>query len=72
MPLKFWAGEERYQREPAHDADRPSESSERRSAPSVLDFVVEKLREEFFHHGRLDFERLKCSFSGSLTPRTPR
>ncbi len=46
VPLEFSSGEERYQREPAHD-ETPERIFERRWALSVLDRVVEKLRNEF-------------------------
>src|SRR6202790_4473651 len=49
--LEFPAGEDRYQREPAHD-ETPERIFERRWALSVLDRVVEKLRNEFVRHGR--------------------
>jgi RNA polymerase sigma-70 factor (ECF subfamily) len=59
VPLEFSSGEERYQREPAHD-ETPERIFERRWALSVLDRVVEKLRDEFVQHGRPEhFERLK-------------
>ena len=48
LPLEFSSGEERYQREPAHD-ETPERIFERRWALSVLDRVVERLREEFVH-----------------------
>ena len=58
LPLEFSSGEERYQREPAHD-ETPERIFERRWALSVLDRVVEKLRDEFVRHGRAEhFERL--------------
>jgi RNA polymerase sigma-70 factor (ECF subfamily) len=64
VPLEFAAGEERYQREPAHD-ETPERIFERRWALSVLDRVVEKLREEFTQHGRAEhFERLKVFLLG--------
>ena len=68
-PLEFSSGEERYQREPAHD-ETPERIFERRWALSVLDRVVEKLRDEFVHHGRPEhFERLKVFLLGhSDTP----
>jgi len=71
VPLEFSSGEERYQREPAHD-ETPERIFERRWALSVLDRVVEKLRNEFVQHGRPeDFERLKVSLLGrSDTPNT--
>jgi len=64
VPLEFPSGEERYQREPAHD-ETPERIFERHWALSVLDRVVEKLRSEFVQHGRPEhFERLKVSLLG--------
>jgi len=64
VPLEFASGEERYQREPAHD-ETPERIFERRWALSVLDRVVERLREEFVQHGRAEhFERLKVFLLG--------
>lgn len=64
LPLEFSSGEERYQREPAHD-ETPERIFERRWALSVLDRVLERLRGEFLEHGRLqDFERLKVFLLG--------
>ena len=64
LPLEFSSGEDRYQREPAHD-ETPERIFERRWALSVLDRVVEKLRNEFVHHGRPEhFERLKVFLLG--------
>src|SRR5579862_1234465 len=63
-PLEFRSGEERYQREPAHD-ETPERIFERRWALSLLDRVVEKLRDEFMQHGRPEqFERLKVFLLG--------
>jgi RNA polymerase sigma factor (sigma-70 family) len=63
-PLEFSSGEDRYQREPAHD-DTPERIFERRWALSVLDRVVERLRNEFVQHGRPEhFERLKVFLLG--------
>ena len=63
-PLEFSRGEERYLREPVHD-ETPERIFERRWALSVLDRVVEKLREEFVQHGRPEhFERLKVFLLG--------
>jgi RNA polymerase sigma-70 factor (ECF subfamily) len=69
VQLEFSSGEERYQREPGHD-ETPERIFERRWALSVLDRVVEKLRNEFVHHGRPEhFERLKVFLLGhSGTP----
>jgi RNA polymerase sigma factor (sigma-70 family) len=64
LSLEFSSGEDRYQREPAHD-ETPERIFERRWALSVLDRVVEKLRYEFLHHGRPEhFERLKVFLLG--------
>jgi hypothetical protein len=64
VSLEFSSGEERYQREPAHD-ETPERIFERRWALSVLDRVVERLRSEFVHHGRPEhFERLKMFLLG--------
>ena len=64
VPLEFSSGEERYQREPAHD-ETPERIFERRWALSVLDQVVGKLRDEFVQHGRPEhFERLKVFLLG--------
>ncbi len=64
LPLEFSSGEERYQREPAHD-ETPERIFERRWALAVLDRVVEKLRDEFVQHGRAEhFERLKVFLVG--------
>jgi len=64
VPLEFPSGEERYQREPAHD-ETPEHIFERRWALAVLDRVVEKLRDEFLQHGRPEhFERLKVFLLG--------
>jgi hypothetical protein len=71
VPLEFPSGEERYQREPAHD-ETPERIFERRWALSVLDRVAERLRKEFVEHGRPEhFERLKVFLLGkSETPFT--
>ena len=59
VPLEFSAGEDRYQREPAHD-ETPERIFERRWALTLLDRVVANLRHEFVQHGRPEhFERLK-------------
>ena len=64
VPPGFSSGEERYQREPAHD-ETPERIFERRWALSVLDRVIEKLRGEFVQHGRPEhFERLKIFLLG--------
>jgi RNA polymerase sigma-70 factor (ECF subfamily) len=64
VPLEFSSGEERYQREPAHD-ETPERIFERRWALSVIDRVVENLRQEFLQHGRPEhFERLKTFLLG--------
>jgi RNA polymerase sigma factor (sigma-70 family) len=68
-PLEFSSGEERYQREPAHE-ETPERIFERRWALTMLDRVVERLRQEFVEHGRPEhFERLKVFLLGqSDTP----
>lgn len=64
VPLEFSSGEERYQLEPAHD-ETPERIFERRWALTLLDRVVERLRNEFVHHGRPEhFERLKVFLLG--------
>jgi RNA polymerase sigma factor (sigma-70 family) len=64
LPLEISSGEDRYQREPAHD-ETPERIYERRWALSVLDRVVERLRDEFVQHGRPEhFERLKMFLLG--------
>src|SRR5579864_82376 len=64
VPLEFSSGEARYQREPAHD-ETPEQIFERRWALAMLDRVVERLRNEFVHHGRPEhFERLKVFLLG--------
>ena len=64
VPLEFSSGEERYQREPVHN-ETPERIFERRWALSVLDRVVESLRDEFVQHGRAEhFERLKVFLLG--------
>jgi RNA polymerase sigma-70 factor (ECF subfamily) len=64
VSLEFSSGEERYQRDPAHN-ETPERIFERRWALSVLDRVMERLRNEFVHHGRPEhFERLKVFLLG--------
>src|SRR3954447_17997762 len=64
VPLEYSSAEERYQREPAHD-ETPDRIFERSWALSVLDRVVERLRNEFVQHGRSEhFERLKVFLLG--------
>jgi RNA polymerase sigma-70 factor (ECF subfamily) len=64
VSLELSSGEERYQREPAHD-ETPERIFERRWALSMLDRVVERLRKEFVPHGRPEhFERLKLYLLG--------
>jgi RNA polymerase sigma factor (sigma-70 family) len=64
LPLEMSSGEDRYQREPAHD-ETPERIFERRWALSVLDRVVEKLRNEFVQHGRPEhFDQLKMFLLG--------
>lgn len=64
VSLEFAHGEERYQREPAHD-ETPERIFERRWALALLDRVVERLRSEFVRHGSPEnFERLKVFLLG--------
>src|SRR3954447_15243775 len=64
VSFEFSSGEDRYQREPAHD-ETPERIFERRWALAVLDRVVERLRNEFVQHGRPEhFHRLKVFLLG--------
>jgi len=64
VPLEFCSGEHRYQHEPVHH-ETPDRIFERRWALSVLERVVERLRNEFVQHGRPEhFERLKLFLLG--------
>src|SRR5438067_12243660 len=64
VSLEFSSGEERYQREPAHD-ETPERIFERGWALSVLERVTGRLRDEFVRHGRPEhFERLKVFLLG--------
>jgi RNA polymerase sigma factor (sigma-70 family) len=64
VPLEFASGEDRYQREPAHN-ETPERIFERRWALSLLDRVMEKLRDEFVQHGRPEhFAKLKVFLLG--------
>jgi RNA polymerase sigma factor (sigma-70 family) len=64
VSLELSSGEERYQREPAHD-ETPERIFERRWALALIDRVVDRLREEFVQHGRPEhFERLKVFLLG--------
>ena len=64
VQLEFASGEERYQREPAHE-DTPEKLFERRWAVSVLERAIERLRDEFVQHGRPEhFDRLKVFLVG--------
>ena len=63
VPLEFSSGEERYQREPAHD-ETPERIFERRWALAVLDRVVEKLRNEFVELFRQSSMRQPEAFDG--------
>jgi RNA polymerase sigma-70 factor (ECF subfamily) len=64
LPLEISSGEERYLREPSHN-ETPERIFERRWAVSALDRVMDRLREEFVQHGRLEhFNRLKMFLAG--------
>lgn len=64
LSIEISSGEESYQREPGHD-ETPERIFERRWALSLLDRVVDKLRDEFVQHGRLEhFNRLKVFLLG--------
>jgi RNA polymerase sigma-70 factor (ECF subfamily) len=64
LPFEISYAEELYIREPAHQ-ETPERIFERRWARIVLDRVLERLREEFVQHGRLDyFNRLKAYLVG--------
>ena len=72
VPLEISSGEARYQHEPAHD-QTPEQIFERRWALTVLDHVLERLRNEFAQHGRPEhFERLKPCLLGQSECRTRR
>src|SRR2546428_647808 len=58
LSLEISSGEERYQRDSAHN-ETPERIFERRWALSVLDRVMDRLRDEFVRYGRPEhFERL--------------
>ena len=58
------SGEERYQREPGHN-ETPDRIFERRWALSMLERVLDRLRDEFVQHGRPEnFERMKVFLLG--------
>jgi RNA polymerase sigma-70 factor (ECF subfamily) len=60
LSLEISSGEERYLRDPTHD-ETPERIFERRWALSTLERVMDKLRDEFVQHGRVDhFNRLKA------------
>ncbi len=59
LSLEMSSGDERYRCEPAHH-ETPERVFDRRWALSVLDAVIEKLRDEFVRSGRPEqFDRLK-------------
>ncbi|HXW06378.1 MAG TPA: sigma-70 family RNA polymerase sigma factor [Vicinamibacterales bacterium] len=60
LSFEVSSGEDRYQREPAHN-ETPERIFERRWALSLLERVVDRLRSEFVQQGRVDhFNRLKA------------
>jgi len=64
VSLEISSGEERYQREPGH-YETPDRIFERRWALSMLERVMERLRDEFVQHGRPEnFERMKVFLLG--------
>jgi RNA polymerase sigma-70 factor (ECF subfamily) len=64
LPFEISSGEEIYLREPAHE-ETPERIFERRWAHSLLDRVLNRLRNEFVRHGRVDhFNRLKAYLIG--------
>jgi RNA polymerase sigma-70 factor (ECF subfamily) len=68
LPLDFQTGEERYSREPAHQAT-PERIFERRWALALLDRVLARLREEFEQGGKQRlFECLKFCLTGEKNP----
>jgi len=64
VSLEISSGEERYQRELGH-YETPDRIFERRWALSMLERVMERLRDEFVQHGRPEnFERMKLFLLG--------
>ncbi len=60
LPFEISRGEEMYVREPFH-SETPERIYERRWARTLLDRVLERLRDEFVRHGRLEyFNKLKA------------
>jgi RNA polymerase sigma-70 factor (ECF subfamily) len=66
LPFELSKGEEMYVHEPVHH-ETPERIYERRWARTLLDRVIEQLREEFARHGRLEyFNKLKSSLQGDV------
>ncbi len=69
LPFEIISGEESYSREPFHD-ETPETIFDRRWARALLDRVVNRLRDEFAAHGKVEhFEKLKgCLLDRSDVP----
>lgn len=66
LPFEISKGEEMYARESVHN-ETPERIYERRWARTLLDRVVERLRDEFVRHGRLEyFNKLKACLQGDF------
>jgi RNA polymerase sigma factor (sigma-70 family) len=71
MPLDFHSGEDRYKLIEPADNSTPERLYERRWALTLLDLVLDRLREEFGAAGKLEsFDRLKQFLVGGATRST--